>query len=135
MKKIHIMLIVAIVSLAINPFAIQAETTEEEYRLAVGNLWYPVSDEYDKLEMPYLSYTFDAVFAEDEDEKAELTNQLDQTVANELWDFFNREDVKQLAYTDDVLDYLDSNFDIDKNEGGFWSWFGRLFSWIGNLFA
>lgn len=138
MNKVKITLIVALITTFFVPLFVQADGEAdrvEQYRIAVGNEWYPVQDEYDKIEMPYLSYTFDAVFTDDEDEREMLTNQIDQEAADELWHFFNRDSVKELPYTDEVLDYLDSNFDVDQDDGGFWSWFGSLFSWIGNLFA
>ncbi|GAA0462574.1 hypothetical protein [Alkalibacillus silvisoli] len=126
-------LLLSIVIMMFIPFMANASEEEDYYRLSVENEWYPVQDEYDNLELPYILYTLDAVFTDSEEEREAWTRQVDDTIANELWDFFHQDTVKGLTYTDEVLDYLDENFEID--EGGFLSAIGNFFKSIVNFFS
>ncbi|WP_027965165.1 hypothetical protein [Halalkalibacillus halophilus] len=106
-----------------------------DYRIAVEDHWYVVQDDYEYINLHYVLFTMDAVFTEDEAEREQWTSQVDETAAEELHEFFYAEELDNLEYTEEVRDYLEANFDVEEDEGGFFSAIGGFFRSIGNFFA
>ncbi|WP_017186181.1 hypothetical protein [Alkalibacillus haloalkaliphilus] len=136
MKLISKGLILSIALIMLLPILVSAdeETQEDQYRLSIEVEWYPVQDDFEHLELPYVSYILDAFFTDDESEREQLNRQIDERIANELYEFFSSDRVIGLTYSEDVLDYLDENFEIDEG-GGFFSAIGNFFSGIANFFS
>ncbi|MBU6079779.1 MULTISPECIES: hypothetical protein [Allobacillus] len=117
------------------PFASYA-MEENDYRIDVENHFREVGNEYELIDLHFVLYTMDAAFTEKENIRNEWTNQIDDQIASELHDFFSNDELTGSDYNQQVLDYLEQNFEIEEpDDGGFFAAIGNFFKSIFNFFA
>ncbi|WP_188207649.1 hypothetical protein [Alkalibacillus aidingensis] len=133
MRWIGRSLIVGLLLILLAPGAVVADELMD-YRIAVEDNWYLVQDDYEYIDLHYVLFTLDAVFTDNESEREQWSNQLDEQAVGELWDFFNKDSVQELEYTDEVINYLQSNFEIDEG-GGLLTSIANFFKSILNFFS
>ena len=128
-------LLLSILVVLMLPMLVHAET-ENDYRMNVENHWYAVSGDYSIIDLHFILYTMDAAFTESDMVRDEWTKQIDDNLASELHEFFSEEELTGSEYNDRVLDYLENNFEIEKDDGGgFFAAIGNFFKAIFNFFA
>lgn len=136
MRKVLLILVFVLLM----PIFVHADEDEDAYRWQVEYHFYEVADQYELIDVYFVFYTMDSGLTDDVEFREEWARQIDDTIANELHDFFSREEISGSEYNDQVLDYLESYFEIEEEEEsrGFFAaigdFFRSIFSFFANLF-